>query len=182
MKPTWWARGGGWRPSMWAPLNIWPQISIFGHYLTPQKRENLSTQSLTETKKAYLIYTQGLRRKSSVHDVTKVATNINTIFANLMQVNGQHNTSPPHTITTCQRHGQSTRFLFSYKLQIFLGPMLILFCPKMSAVRTRLNRTGCVKNKHCRCEIKGRSMEISSWNSFSDLRLLTSIMLTTDLT
>lgn len=28
---------------------------------------------------------QGLRRKSSVHDVTKVATNINTIFANLMQ-------------------------------------------------------------------------------------------------
>jgi hypothetical protein len=29
---------------------------------------------------------QGLRRKSSVHDVTKVATNINTIFANLMQV------------------------------------------------------------------------------------------------
>ena len=64
---------------------------------------------------------------------------------------------------------------------MFLGPMLILFCPKMSAVRTRLNRTGCVKNKHCRCEIKGRSMEISSWNSFSDLRLLTSIILTTDL-
>ena len=29
---------------------------------------------------------QGLRRKSSVHDVTKVSTNINTIFANLMQV------------------------------------------------------------------------------------------------
>jgi len=28
---------------------------------------------------------QGLRRKSSVHDVTKVSTNINTIFANLMQ-------------------------------------------------------------------------------------------------
>lgn len=28
---------------------------------------------------------QGLRRKSSAHDVTKVATNINTIFANLMQ-------------------------------------------------------------------------------------------------
>ena len=64
---------------------------------------------------------------------------------------------------------------------MFLGPMLILFCPKMSAVRTRLNRTGCVKNKHCRCEIKGRSMEVSSWNSFSDLRLLTSIILTTDL-
>ena len=125
------------------------------------------------------LYTQGLRRKSSVHDVTKVATNINTIFANLMQVkqSTQYNISP-HTITMCQRHGQSTRFLLNYKLQIFLGPMLILFCPKMSAVRTRLNRTGCVKNKHCRCEIKGRSMEVSSWNSFSDLRLLTSIILT----
>ena len=42
---------------------------------------------------SFHLYTQGLRRKSSVHDVTKVATNINTIFANLMQVkNSQHNT------------------------------------------------------------------------------------------
>ena len=54
LKPTWWAWGGDWRPSWWGPLNILPQISIFGHYLTPQKRENspraISNQSLTEKK------------------------------------------------------------------------------------------------------------------------------------
>ena len=55
-RPSWW---GVRRPSWWGPLNILPQPSIFGHYLTPKSVKihprPFQTKRIWLRQKAYLV-------------------------------------------------------------------------------------------------------------------------------